>query len=79
MLEEKDLIRLWSAEPARIFKLPVNRFLPGDPADFFLFDPDTIWSVTPENLHSKSCNTPWLGKELRGKVCAHWLGGVNIM
>jgi dihydroorotase len=79
ILEEKDLIRLWSAEPARIFKLPANRFQPGDPADFFLFDPEERWMVTPENLHSKSSNTPWLGREIRGKVCAHWMGGVKIV
>ena len=79
ILEEQDLIRLWSVEPARIFKLPVNRFQPGDPADFFLFDPEAVWQVTPEKLHSKACNTPWLGKELTGRVCAHWLGGVKIV
>jgi dihydroorotase len=79
ILDEKDLIRLWSAEPARIFKLPVNRFQPGDPADFFLFDPKARWTVTPQTLYSKSCNTPWLGKELRGRVCAHWMGGVKIV
>jgi dihydroorotase len=79
ILDEKDLIRLWSAEPARIFKLPVNRFRPGDPADFFLFDPKPRWKVTPETLYSKSCNTPWLGRELTGRVCAHWMGGVKIV
>ncbi|MCL2122900.1 MAG: dihydroorotase [Desulfovibrionaceae bacterium] len=79
ILEEKDLIRLWSAEPARIFGLPVNRFQPGDPADFFLFDPNVSWTVTPETLYSKSCNTPWLGRKLKGKVCAHWMGGVKIV
>ena len=79
ILEEKDLIRLWSAEPARIFKLPVNRFQPGDPADFFLFDPNAGWKVTPETLHSKSSNTPWLGRELKGRVCTHWMGGVQIV
>jgi dihydroorotase len=79
ILDEQDLIRLWSTEPARIFKLPVNRFRPGDPADFFLFDPKAVWKVTPETLYSKSCNTPWLGRELRGRVCAHWLGGVQLV
>ena len=79
ILEEKDLIRLWNAEPARIFGLPVNRFQPGDPADFFLFDPKVLWKVTPETLYSKSCNTPWLGRELTGRVRAHWMCGVKIV
>ncbi len=74
-----DLIRLWALEPARIFNLPVNRFQADDPADFFLFDPDQTWIVGPDTLHSKSSNTPWLGRELRGRVTAHWLGGVKVV
>ena len=76
---EADLIRLWATEPARVFNLPVNTFEPGAPADFFLFDPELEWQVTPETLYSKSHNTPWLGKSLKGRVSAHWIGGVKIV
>ncbi len=78
VLSEADLIRLWATEPARVFKLPVNTFEQGVPADFFLFDPDTEWTVTPETLYSRSHNTPWLGKTLQGRVSAHWIGGIRI-
>jgi len=77
-LKEEDLIRLWCIRPSEIFKLPVNRFVPGDPADFFLFNPSLTWEVTKENLYSKSWNTPWLGQTLSGRVTAHWLGGHQI-
>lgn len=79
VLTESDLIRLWLTEPARVFKLPANTFKPGDPADFFLFDPAVEWLVTPENLYSKSHNTPWLNTTLKGRVVAHWLGGVKVV
>ena len=79
VLTEADLIRLWATEPARVFNLPVNTFEPGAPADFFLFDPDLEWQVTPETLYSKSHNTPWLGHPLKGRVAAHWIGGVKIV
>ena len=79
VLTEADLIRLWATEPARVFNLPVNTFEPGAPADFFLFDPELEWQVTPETLYSKSHNTPWLGKSLKGRVSAHWIGGVKIV
>ena len=79
VLTEADLIRLWATEPARVFNLPVNTFEPGAPADFFLFDPDLEWQVTPETLYSKSHNTPWLGQSLKGRVAAHWIGGVKIV
>jgi dihydroorotase len=79
VLDSRDLVRLWCEGPSHIFKLPINRFLPGDPADFFLFDPDIAWIVGPDTLRSKSANTPWLGKELRGRVLAHWTGGIRIV
>lgn len=77
-LAEADLHRLWSRRPAEIFGLPWNGFAPGDPADFFLFDPDAAWTVTPENLRSRGKNTPFLGVELRGRVRHHWLGGMPL-
>ncbi|MDR2727323.1 MAG: dihydroorotase [Deltaproteobacteria bacterium] len=77
-LTEADFIRLWCAAPGRLFNVPVNDFKPGAPADFFLFDPHLQWQVRPENLHSKSCNSPWLGQTLTGRVTGHWLGGVNV-
>ena len=77
ILDEADLMRLYAWRPADIFGLPVNRFQPGDPADFCLFDPGREWVVEPHTLYSKSANTPWLGKTLRGRVSAHWMGGVQ--
>ncbi|MDL2313473.1 dihydroorotase [Desulfovibrio sp. OttesenSCG-928-C14] len=78
-LSAARLEELWAYAPAAIFGLPVNSFKPGDSADFFLFDPDASWTVNRENMASKSLNSPWLGRELRGRVSAHWLGGVKIV
>ncbi len=79
VLDEADLIRLWCHKPGEIFDLPVNRFEPGDPADFFLFDPELEWEVNEETLYSKSCNTPWLGQTVKGRLVAHWIGGVKVV
>lgn len=79
VLTEADLVRLWAVEPGRIFGLPVNGFSAGDPADFFLLDPEEKWVVARETMHSKSLNTPFLGRELVGKVKALWLGGVKVV
>ncbi|QCC86304.1 dihydroorotase [Desulfovibrio desulfuricans] len=78
VLNEADLHRLWSQRPAEIFNLPRNGFAPGDPADFFLFDPAETWVPSPQNLYSKSCNTPFLGKPLQGRVKHHWIGGQQL-
>ncbi len=77
-LSEADLQRLWCRSPAEIFHLPWNGFAPGDPADFFLLDPDETWIPGPETMFSKSRNTPFLGQTLRGRVKHHWLGGTRL-
>ena len=78
-LREEAFVRMWHDGPAKIFNLPVNTFAPGDPADFFLFDPALEWTVSRETIHSKSLNTPFLGWTLTGKVTAHWMGGCRIV
>ena len=47
----------------------------GQRADCCLFDPDQRWLVDAETLTSRGKNTPWLGKELRGKVQTTLVGG----
>lgn len=78
VLTEADLHRLWCRRPAEIFHLPYNAFNPGDPADFFLFDPHATWCVGPDTLFSKSHNTPFLGQSLQGRVRHHWLAGQQL-
>jgi len=68
-----DLMRLvdtLSAAPARIRGLdrhggPVAQ---GAPANLTLFDPTAEWDVVPASLASRSRNTPFAGRTLRGKV-----------
>jgi dihydroorotase len=42
--------------------------VPGSPANLTLFDPEARWTVEPRALHSRSRNTPYAGRELRGRV-----------
>ncbi|UJX42355.1 dihydroorotase [Desulfovibrio sp. JY] len=77
-LTPEDIVTRFAWRPAEIFKLPVNRFAPGDPADFLLFDPEDSWVVTPEALRSKGKNTPLLGQPLTGRVVLTTVGGVVV-
>lgn len=77
-LTPEDIVTRFAWRPAEIFGLPVNRFAPGDPADFLLFDPDDSWVVTPETLRSKGKNTPLLGQPLTGRVVLTAVGGVVV-
>lgn len=77
-LTPEDIVTRFAWRPAEIFGLPVNRFTPGDPADFLLFDPEDSWVVTPTSLRSKGKNTPLLGQPLTGRVVLTAVGGVVV-
>jgi len=78
-LKEDAFYRAWTTGPCGIFNLPVNTFQPGDPADFFLFDPEEEWTVSPETLYSKGKNTPLRGRTLKGRVKTHFIQGKKIV
>ncbi|MFT4601862.1 MAG: dihydroorotase [Arenicella sp.] len=70
-LERK--IELISVGPRNVFGLTVNDIKEGGKAELTLFDPAQGVKFEITDLHSKSKNTPLIGKELSGKV----LGTIN--
>jgi dihydroorotase len=48
----------------------------GSPANLTVFDPDLTWTVSSAGLASKSRNTPYAGRSVRGKVRHTLLNGV---
>jgi dihydroorotase len=65
-----QLVERMSTTPARIRGLDAHGgpLVEGAPANVTVFDPEARWTVDPAAMHSKSKNTPFAGKELRGKV-----------
>jgi dihydroorotase len=59
---------LWTVEPARILGERSGSMSPGAPADVTVFDPQREWIVKPEELRTKSANTPLLGMTLKGRA-----------
>lgn len=78
VISETRFEEAWRAA-AGIFGLANGGLKPGDSADFFLFDPKLEWTYSADAIHSKSKNSPWLGRKLRGKVTAHWLSGMKLL
>jgi dihydroorotase len=66
-----------TVNPARILDIPKGTLQPGADADVTIIDPNYCWTVSADNLHSKSKNSPFLGWELFGKAEAVFLGGVR--
>ena len=62
------LIELMSADPAKLYGLEAGSLSIGKPADIVIFDPDVSWTVTADDLHSRSKNSPFTGMTLYGKV-----------
>jgi dihydroorotase len=68
LLSLPDLVNRMSVMPARIFGLQGGSLAPGSPADVVVFDPKAEWTVRPERFYSKSRNTPFAGRRLRGRA-----------
>jgi dihydroorotase len=63
------LVELMCANPAKIIGLKRKGSLRvGDDADLVLIDPNQVWTVDPNKFLSKSRNTPFTGRELKGRV-----------
>jgi len=71
----QDIVRLMSANPAKLLKVEGGSLKIGVPADLALVDLDEKWVVEPQKLHSKSKNTVFKGKTLQGKVKITLLNG----
>jgi dihydroorotase len=61
----EKLVEVLSTNARKIFDLPQTTIDVNQPATLSLFNPEESWTV--ENLHSKSKNSPFLGKELTGR------------
>ncbi|NHQ60882.1 dihydroorotase [Chlorobium sp. BLA1] len=60
-------IELLSVNPRRIMNLKPILFAPGEVANFTFINPEKEWRCTPESIRSKSSNTPFLNRTLKGK------------
>lgn len=64
-----DAIARLTSGPAKILNIPYGDLSVGRAADICIFNPDTIWHLTEENMISRGKNTPFRNWEMRGKVC----------
>ena len=77
-----DIIAALSWKPAAIARIADRHGRPiavGEPANLVVFDPAEQWTVVPAKLASKSRNTPYAHRAVRGKVRHTLLAGTAVV
>lgn len=68
LLSYLDMVRLMSYSPAKLLELDKGEIKVGAVADICVFDPNKEYVYTKDMIVSKSKNTPFIGKTLKGEV-----------
>ena len=69
------LSKLLAHNPAKLLGAGEGLLLPGERADLVVFDPDATWTIRAANMISRSHNTPFDGRTVRGRVIKTIIGG----
>jgi dihydroorotase len=64
-----------SYNPARIIGLDKGSLVPGKIADVVVFDPNEEYVIDGNDFYSKSNNSPFVGRKVKGRVKATIVGG----
>jgi dihydroorotase len=74
-LSWSDALAKMTINPARILGIPKGTLQIGADADVTIIDPEVRWTVNPAEFRSKSTNTPFAGRELKGRAHTVIVGG----
>ncbi len=72
------LIALLTVEPAKLLRLDRGTLAVGAPGDVTLIDPDLEWTVDKHASSSLSRNTPFHGREVKGRAVRTIVGGATV-
>lgn len=67
-ISAQRIVELFSINARRIFRRDLEGIRENEKAILTLFAPNQKWKVTGSEIHSKSRNSPFIGKELMGRV-----------
>ena len=70
-----QLMEKMSLNPAKLYRFDKGSVAEGADADLVIFDENERWTVTEDDVASKSHNTPFIGAELYGRVKYTICGG----
>jgi dihydroorotase len=76
-IEMEELIEKVTTNPRKLFKMAEPTIEVDAKANLTLFDPTREWVFSASENLSRSNNSPWLGKKLKGKVVATFNNSKN--
>ena len=75
VLSAPTAIRALTIGPARALGIAAGTLAAGSRADVTLIDPDVRWTIDPTTFRSRSRNTPFTGRAVRGRAAGVCLAG----
>ena len=69
-LSLQDAVTKIAVNPRKILNIPVPVLAEGATANLTIFDTETEWVCGKDSIRSRSANTPWLDKKLKGRAVA---------
>jgi dihydroorotase len=76
VISASRMVELMALNPARLLRLErQGTLMPGALADIAVIDPDAEWIVAPDKFRSRSRNTPFGGRRLKGIAAMTIVGG----
>lgn len=75
VLSLPSLVERLTSGPAAVLGVPCGCLSVGSMADICVFDPDRCWTLAADAMLSRGRNSPFLGRELRGRVTHTYLEG----
>ena len=78
ILTLSQLIEKFSANPRKIIRRPIAT-REGEVANFTFIDPGAVWTVKTSRFKSKSKNSPFEGRTLKGKAIGIFNHGIALM
>ncbi len=73
-----DVICRLTSAPAELMGIDAGRLLRGGAADLTIFDPERSWEIDADDLLSKSKNSPFDGRTVRGRVLRTVVDGRTV-
>ncbi len=79
IIDFNRLVELMAINPRKILRLEPLKLEKGNVADFTIVDPELEWIVDADDFESRSTNSGFIGKRIKGRPTDTYVGGYATM